>query len=180
MVYVHLAEGFEESEAIIPTDILRRGGVEVQLVSMTGAQTVTGAHGIKLESDILFDEADYDTCEMIVLPGGMPGTLNLQNHSGLIEKIKDFVEQDKYVAAICAAPMILGELGLLKGRHATIYPQMEEHLKGAKPLKDEIVVDDKFITAKGPAFASKFGYTLLMILKNEEIAEDVFNDMLYK
>ncbi len=179
MVYIHLAEGFEETEAITPTDILRRGGVEVQLVSMTNNLVVTGAHGIKLTADILFEDADYDSCEMIVLPGGMPGTLNLQQHSELCDKIKEFAVKGKFVAAICAAPMILGEMNLLENRHATIYPEMEEHLKKAKVLKDAVVVDDNIITSRGPATAAKFGYILLMLLTDEETADDTYNGMLY-
>ena len=104
MVYIHLAEGFEEVEALTVVDVLRRAGVDAQTVSMTGSKTVCGTHGIKVEADQLFEEADYGACEMIVLPGGLPGATNLRDHAGLTEQIKSFAKAGQSLAAICAAP----------------------------------------------------------------------------
>ena len=122
MIYVHLATGFEEIEALTVTDILRRAGADVNTVSVTGEKTVEGAHGISVMADILFEEADYKNCEMLVLPGGMPGTLNLGKHQGLCRELGAAEEGGKWVCAICAAPMVLGNLGILEGKRATIYP----------------------------------------------------------
>ena len=123
-VYVFLAEGFEEMEAVTPVDLLRRvnpEAVEVKLVSVTGDKAVTGAHGITYQADLLFEEME-DDADMLVLPGGMPGTTNLMAHEGLAELLVKHYEARKWVAAICAAPMVLGALGIVMGRWATIYP----------------------------------------------------------
>lgn len=177
-VYVHLAEGFEEIEAITPVDVLRRGGVDVKTVSIMKDKLVTGAHGIAVEADLLFSEADYAACGMIVLPGGMPGAANLQAHPGLEKQILAFAEAGKWLAAICAAPMVYGELGLLKGRNATCYPGMEGHLKGAKLYGGPVAVDGKFITSKGPGTAAEFALALLRALRGEEAEVQVRADML--
>ena len=184
MILVHLAEGFEEVEAVTVLDILRRAGLDARFVSLAGEENgkrVRGAHGITLEADFLFAEADYQDCEMIVLPGGMPGTLNLAKHKGLAEQVRIFAEsgdKGKYLAAICAAPMIPGELGLLKGKMATIYPGMEEHLKEALLMKNRVVVDGNIITSKGPGTAMEFAVELAAILKGKETAEKLMEDLL--
>ena len=200
MVYVFLAEGFEEVEALTAVDVLRRAGVEVKSVlvpaddcgacrnsaagggsesfSGDGCKSVSGAHGISVNADICFDEADFDACEMIVLPGGMPGTLNLAKHEGLAEQVRRFAESEKYLAAICAAPMIPGEMGLLDGKMATIYPGMEEHLKGALLMKNRVVVDGNIVTSKGPGTAMEFAVELAAILKGKETAESLMEDLL--
>ena len=115
MVYVHLADGFEEVEALTTVDLFRRAQIGVQTVSITGKKEVTGAHNVTVEADILFEETDYEQCEMIVLPGGMPGAEHLGNHEGLTSHIRCFAKNDKYIAAICAAPMVFGALGVLDG-----------------------------------------------------------------
>ena len=122
MIFIHLAEGFEEIEAITAADVLRRAGLDTRLVSVTGNRAVTGTHGIVLEADMLFEEADYSECNMIVLPGGLPGAYNLRDHQGLEKKIKEFASEGKGIAAICAAPLVLGAHGILEGKKATIYP----------------------------------------------------------
>lgn len=179
MIYVHLATGFEEIEALTAVDLLRRADIQVQSVSIEDKKEVTGAHNITVAADILFEEADYDNCEMIVLPGGMPGTLNLQNHPGLSEKIDQFYGAGKYIAAICAAPMILGAKGYLDGRDATIYTGMEEHLgkavwEGAKAVKS-----DHIITGKGPGCAIDFALMLIEVLKGKEASDAVKADILF-
>ena len=184
MVYVFLAEGFEEIEALTPVDVLRRAGIEAALVSISedGSKVVTGTHGIKVTADLTFDEACFDSCEMLVLPGGLPGAENLGKHKGLCEKLKEFAEAGeeggKYVAAICAAPMVLGRLGILEGKMSTIYPGMEEELKGGIPMKNRVVVDGNIITSKGPGTAMEFSVELAGILKDKLTATTLAFDLL--
>ena len=178
MVYLHLANGFEEIEAVTVADVLRRGGVPVQLVSMEPTLEVAGSHKIVVKADIRFQEADYDTCEMMVFPGGMPGTKNLLNHRELMETLVRFASQDKPVAAICAAPMIFGHTGLAAGRKATIFPGMEDELKGAILSGDDVVSDGKMITSKGPATAMVFGLALVGYLKGDQIQAKLKSDLL--
>ena len=173
MVYIHLAEGFEEIEAVTILDILRRGQVEAESVSVTGRHLVQGAHQISIRADLTFEEADYDTCAMIVLPGGMPGTTNLGNHQLLLDKIVEFHQEGKLVAAICAAPMVLGKAGILKGKRATIYPGMEDKIPEAILGPERVIVDGKVITSKGPGTAMEFALKLIEILKGEEASRKV-------
>lgn len=177
-VYVHLATGFEELEALSPVDVLRRGGVDVKTVSVTEEKTVAGSHGILVTADLLFSEADYDDCEMIVLPGGLPGAANLGLHEGLCEKILEFHGAGKYTAAICAAPMVFGALGILEGKKATIYPGMEKELKGAEATGGLVVRDGSVITGKGPGAALPFALELLTLLKGQAAADAVRSGML--
>lgn len=177
MVYVHLATGFEEVEASSITDILRRGGVEVRTVSVMPEQSVTGAHQMSFLADLMFEEADYDHCDMIVLPGGMPGTTNLQAHQKLCQNITRFAEQGKWIGAICAAPMILGSLGLLQGKKATIYPGMESFLTGAVPSREPVVQDGTIITSQAPGTAMLFGLELIRVLKGEKAMEEVRSEL---
>lgn len=179
MIYVHLAEGFEEIEALATVDVLRRAEIEAKLVSVTGERVVTGAHGIQTVADLLFEEGDYEQAKMIVLPGGMPGTTNLMAHKGLTTQILRYAaDENKWVAAICAAPMILGHLSLLEGREATIYSGMEEHLRGAKHSSEKVVVDGRIITSKGPGTALAFALKLVEILKDAETAARIGKSML--
>ena len=182
-VYVHLATGFEELEALSPVDVLRRGGVDVKTVSVMEAKTVVGSHGIPVTADLMFDEADYDNCEMIVLPGGMPGAANLGDHKGLCDQILKFHGEGKWNAAICAAPMVFGALGILEGIEATIYPGMEDKLIGAKVSESAVLTVDyqsKVITAKGPGYALNFALELLALMKDKETADAVKAGMLIR
>lgn len=179
MIYVHLADGFEEVEAMTVVDLLRRAELEVQTVSITGSRQVMGTHGISVEADILFEETDYEACEMIVLPGGMPGAENLDRHQGLISHIRCFAQNDKYLAAICAAPMIFGHLGILEGKKATIYPGMEQHLAGAEHQAEPVVADGNIITSKGPATAMAFAIRLVELLKGKAAASSLETDLLW-
>jgi 4-methyl-5(b-hydroxyethyl)-thiazole monophosphate biosynthesis len=172
-VFLFLAEGFEETEAITVADMLRRAEIELLLVSVTGNKTVTGAHGIQVIADTLFEETDFSKGDLLVLPGGMPGTKNLDAHNGLKELIKDYYEQKKLIAAICAAPMILGQMGLLKGRKATAYPGFETYLSGATVVDEEAVVSDRIITSKGPGTAVEFSLAIFECLLDEMHAEKV-------
>jgi 4-methyl-5(b-hydroxyethyl)-thiazole monophosphate biosynthesis len=177
MVYVHLALGFEEIEAVTILDILRRAGIQASFVSMVKGKFVRGSHGILVEADITFEEADYDLCNMIVLPGGMPGTKNLMENEGLIMKIKEFNKQGKYLAAICAAPMVFGAANILKDKNATIYPGMEEYLKDAKISTKKVVVDGKTITSRGPGTAMEFALTIVEILMGQTISNKLRKDL---
>ena len=187
MVYVHLADGFEEIEAITVVDVLRRAGIDVRTVAIHAeneipadaqAALIKGAHDIKIKADLLFKDADYTKCDMIVLPGGMPGAANLGAHKGLTSAIKEFASAGKPLAAICAAPMIFGNLGILAGKRATIYPGMESFLKGAEAVQDRVAVDGNFITSRGPATAMDFALAIVEFLKSGGSADKLAADML--
>lgn len=178
MVNIFFATGFEEVEALTVVDMLRRAGIETNMVSVTDDINVTGAHGITVKMDKLFAEID-DSAKMLVLPGGIPGTPNLKAHQGLADMIKRFAENNKYLAAICAAPTVYGEMGLLKGKKATCYPGMEDGLIDAKVTADSVAVDGCFITSRGVGTAIDFSLTLVSILKNKETADVLSNKIVY-
>lgn len=171
MVYLHLANGFEEIEAVTVADILRRGGVPIETVSMQPQLEVTGGHRITVKADLLFEEADYESCEMMIFPGGMPGTTNLLNHRELMETMVRHAFSGKPVAAICAAPMLFGQTGLVAGKRATIFPGMEDQLTGATVSSDRVVIDGNIITSKGPGTAMEFALALVGFLKDVETQE---------
>jgi len=177
-IYLHLAEGFEEIEALTVVDVLRRAKIEVETVSITGSKEIRGGHNITVTADKVFAEIDYDNGDMIVLPGGMPGTKNLQEHSGLIEKIKEYEQQDKWIAAICAAPMILGKLGILNDRAATCYPGCESELTGANFSTDPVVQSDRIITSRGPGTALLFALKIVEVLNGADEAKLLKESML--
>ena len=131
-IFVFLAEGFEEIEALTPVDVLRRAGLPVQTVSVMDEQVVAGAHGVPVLADKMFAEINPEDAEMILLPGGLPGATNLDAHEGLSRMILDFAAAEKPLAAICAAPLVLGNRGLLQGKKATCYPGFETYLQGAE------------------------------------------------
>lgn len=179
-VYVCLATGFEDVEALGTLDVLRRAGVDARTVSMTGDRMVATAHGVTVMSDELFEDADFDSAEMIVLPGGLPGATNLDAHAGLAKVLKDFDAKGKYLAAICAAPMVLGHLGLLDGLNATCYPGFESHLKGAVTKGNPVEVAGRIVTGKGPGFTFDFALTLVRVLCGEAKSDEVATGMLLK
>ena len=178
MILVHLATGFEEVEALTAVDIMRRVDLDAKLVSMTDDIYVEGAHGITVKADLMFDDVDYSKCEMIVLPGGLPGAYNLRDHQGLRKEILKFSEEGKGLAAICAAPLVFGDLGILEGRKATIYPGMEEELKGAESIGFPVVRDMNLITSQGPATAMRFAVALVSYFKGKEVADELEEDLL--
>ncbi|MGN0702134.1 MAG: DJ-1 family glyoxalase III [Lentihominibacter sp.] len=178
-VYIHLAPGFEEIEALTCADWLRRAGIDAKLVSVTGERTVTGVHDIVVQADLLFEEAEYDRCEMIILPGGMPGAVNLEAHEGLGTQIKDFAKAGKLLAAICAAPLVFAAHGVLEGKEATIYPGMEDRLRGAVATGENVTVCGNVITGAGPDVASEFALTLIDVLKGEDAKAAVAEDILF-
>lgn len=169
MVYIHLATGYEEIEALAVCDMLRRVDEEVKLVSLTGDKTVESVHGIKVEADILFEEADYDVCTMLVLPGGLPGTEGLRQHAGLEAQIRKFAAENRPIAAICAAPTVLGDYGVLQGKKATVYPGMEDKLTGADVIDASVVCDGNLITSQGPATAVDFALAVVNFIRGEEV-----------
>ncbi|MFA7636170.1 MAG: DJ-1 family glyoxalase III [Monoglobales bacterium] len=176
MVYVFLADGFEEIEAITPVDILRRASVDVKLVSIGNTLEVTGSHGIKIVADLLFEDIE-ENAEMLILPGGMPGTLNLSKFQPLCDLL---LKSEGYIAAICAAPSVLGGLGILKGKKAICFPGYEDKLIGAEIVDFPVVVSGKVITSKGAGTAHKFGFELLSILKGREKADELVKAMMYE
>lgn len=179
-VLIFLAEGFEEMEAVVPMDLLRRVGIEVNFISTTEFMQVQGAHSIYMRADALFQESALLSADGIILPGGMPGTLNLLAHEGLRRLILLFHREEKPICAICAAPMILGKLGILAGRTATIYPGMEEHLVGAKHSTAQVCKDGHIITSRGPGTAIPFALALAAIFAGEDAAEKLKRDIIFQ
>ncbi|HIW20944.1 MAG TPA: DJ-1/PfpI family protein [Candidatus Dorea intestinavium] len=178
-VCVLLAEGFEEVEALTAVDLLRRAQIYVDTVSIEEGYGVSGAHGILVQTEDLFQEVDFSLFDMIVLPGGMPGTRNLEMHKGVKQVINEYNNNNKLIAAICAAPTILGKMGLLKGRKATCYPGMEEELHGAVVSSDSVCVDGNIITSRGVGTAIDFALRLIAILVNEEKAGEIADAIVY-
>lgn len=178
-VYVFLAEGFEEVEAMTPVDLLRRAGVSVSTVSVTGALEVTGSHKITIKADMLFEDLKEEA-DMLVLPGGMPGTIHLKEHEKLAELIQSYNGKEKYLAAICAAPTVYGEMGLLAGRKAACYPGMEEGLLSADVCYDNVAVDGNFITSRGLGTAIDFSLKLIEILVSKDKADEIAKKVVYR
>jgi 4-methyl-5(b-hydroxyethyl)-thiazole monophosphate biosynthesis len=170
---VFLADGFEEIEAIAPIDIMRRAGIEVTTISVTATKEVRGAHDILLQADCLFGEIDFSNADLLFLPGGMPGTKNLEAHDGLKQLLLKHANEGKKLAAICAAPSILGKLGLLKGKEAVCFPGFEETLKGAILSDKKVVQSGNIITGKAAGAAVEFGLKLVENLKGKSAAEQV-------
>ena len=177
-IFLFLAEGFEETEAVATLDILKRGGLEVITVSVTDRIIVAGAHGIAVVADQLFDETDFSKGDMLVLPGGNPGTENLSAHEGLRALLLRYNSAGKRIAAICAAPSLLGELKLLEGKQATVYPGCENVLKGATIIDAPVVKDGNIITAKGPGSVFDFGLAIVTELVGQEKAEIISSALL--
>jgi len=173
MVYIFLANGFEECEALCPWDILKRGGVDVSLVSVNPVLAVTGAHGITVVADKTLSEIRAEDAEMLVFPGGMPGTSNIDADVRTDALVNYAVKNGLYIGAICAAPMILGKRGVLCGKKATCFPGFEEYLVGAELSSERVVKDGKIITSKGAGAAYEFGFELLSVLKGSETAKKV-------
>ncbi len=177
-ICIFLAEGFEETEALFPLDILRRGGLDVKTVSVTGEKIVMGAHGVPVGADLLFENLNEEEVEMIVLPGGLPGATNLDAHAGLDKMIRNFADAGKSLAAICASPLVYGKRGLLKGLKATCYPGFDRYLEGAEYTGNKVEIAANFITGKGPAAACDFGFAILEKYAGAEKAQEVRKGML--
>ena len=178
MIYVFLANGFEETEAITPIDMLRRCGKEVITVGVTG-KVVTGSHNIPVACDITIDETSTEGLEMVVLPGGMPGTKNLAANARVAELIRSCYDRNILIGAICAAPSVLGEMGLLDGKKAVCYPGFEDALKGAEVLTVPAVRDGNIITARGAGAALEFSYELISALIDNAAAEKLAGNIVW-
>ena len=167
MVYVFLAEGFEELEALAPVDVLRRGGVEVKTVGVSGID-VTGSHGISVRCDIGIDEATFENLNAVILPGGMPGTVNLEKSDKVMTFVDYTAQNGLVLGAICAAPSILGHKGLLVGKRATCFTGFEKELKGATVVNEPAVRDGNIITSWGAGGAFDFAFELLAAISGDE------------
>lgn len=180
MIYVYLADGFEETEAVTPIDLLRRGGKEVVIVGV-GDNIITSSHGVSIVADTIAQEAPLtDELEMIVLPGGMPGTLNLEKSPYVQAAIDYCVENNKFIGAICAAPSILGHKGLLNGRKAVCYEGFETQLEGAETSDAPVVADGIFITSRGAGTAVEFGLALLEAAVSKAESIRVRNSIMFR
>lgn len=172
-LFLFLADGFEEIEALGTIDVLRRGGAEVKTVSIYNRREVKGAHEVTVIADSLLKEIKGEEAEVLIFPGGMPGALNLSECEPLMEMLRRHFERQKPIAAICAAPaLVLGKLPLKKDIHMTCYPGFEKYLPGIQVLEEGVVVDGNIITGKGPGFALAFGLKILAYLKGSECAAD--------
>ena len=169
-VSAFMADGMEEVECLAVVDMLRRGGIEVQTVSVMGRRQVVGSHQIEIGADRTFEEADFADSELLFLPGGVPGTPNLAAHEGLCGLLREFGSKGKRLAAICAAPSVLGGLGLLEGKTATCYPGWEDQLAGAVYTRQGVITDGNVTTARGVGFAIDLGIELVRLLAGEEKA----------
>lgn len=180
-VYVFLADGFEDVEALIPVDVLRRGGQDVVTVSvMDDSQTAESAHGVTMIADTWIGDCDLTDADLLLLPGGMPGASNLYACEPLRQALVNQQEEGKMVAAICASPaVVLGQMGLLQGYRATCYPGFEQLLSGAEYTGELCTVDGNIITGEGPAAAFPFAYALLAILQDEATAQQIADGMRY-
>lgn len=176
---IFLAEGFEEMEAVTPLDLLRRAGIDAKFVSLAGTLAVTGSHGITYQADMLFDQSVAEEADMLILPGGMPGSQYLQDNGALGKLLLKFHTEGKFVCAICAAPMVLGHLGILRGKKATIYPGMEDRLTGATPVAEKVCRDGNIITGRGPGAAVPFALTLIGALAGQETADKIKGDIVF-
>lgn len=179
-VFVFLADGFEEIEGLTVVDILRRAQIETETVSITGKKEVQGSHRITVYADRLFEEISGDDAVLFVLPGGMPGTLRLGEHRGLAELLKKAAADGKKVAAICAAPSVLGGLGLLEGHRAVCYPGFEEKLTGAGTGTEPVAVSGNITTSRGMGTAIPFALALVAQLKDQETADKLGRSIIWE
>lgn len=177
---VFFGTGYEEIEALTVVDILRRADVETTMVSITEERSVTGSHSISAAMDAMLSEVDFNSLDVIVLPGGMPGTKNLEACEALMEQVDAFIAQDKIVAAICAAPSILGHRGFLKGRKACSFPDFESHLEGAEVMDQPAVIDGNIVTGRGMGAAVPFALAILEKLQGKEAAEKMAANIMYR
>ncbi len=179
-VCVFFGTGYEEIEALAVVDLLRREEIETEMVSITEDRTVTGSHGIAVVMDKILAEVNFDETDMLVLPGGMPGTKKLEACEALMEQVDTFVKAKKPVCAICAAPSILGHRGHLQGKKATAYPGFEEQLTGAEVLYEPAVTDGNIITGRGMGCAVAFGLAIVEYLKGTKTRDALAEKIVYK
>ena len=179
-VCVFLADGFEEIEGLTVVDLLRRAGIETRTVSIMGQEEIQGAHGIIVKADSLFENTDFSEVKMLVLPGGMPGTTNLKEDENVRKAVQEAYDDGRYVAAICAAPTILADMGLLKGKRATCYPDMESEIEDAYLTGAPVATDENIITSQGVGTAIDFALKLIEVLISEEKAVEIADSIVYQ
>ena len=181
LVYMFIADGFEEVEGLTSVDLLRRAGIEVKMVSVMGRKNIEGAHGIRLETDLLIEELEgsVSPADMMVLPGGMPGTNYLRESAPLADLLKAQYESGRYVAAICAAPSVLAGLSFLKGRRATSYPGCLDGYEVGEYCREPVVTDGHVITSRGVGTAIPFALTLIEKLEGAGKADQIASSILY-
>ena len=179
MVGVFFANGFEEIEALTVVDLLRRAGIDTCMVSVYPEKDVEGSHGIKVSADRTLQNTNFDELEGIVLPGGAPGFSNLEKCEELMLEVDRFASEKKLVAAICGAPSLLGHRGILNGKVATVYPGMEDHLKGAKAVTNSVITDGNIITSRGVGTAIDFALAIVMYFKGQDAASALAEKIVY-
>lgn len=179
-VYIFFADGFEEIEGLTVVDLLRRANIDITMVSVTGNKNVTGAHQITTVADVLFEEVDFSDADLLVLPGGMPGTVKLMEHDGLDKLLREFNSKGKALAAICAAPGVLGTKGILEGKNATCYPGHEDKLIGAHIINNPVVADGNITTSKSMGTAIDFSLFLIKSIRGEAEAQKVAEAIKYQ
>jgi len=177
---VFLAEGFEEIEAITVVDLLRRGNIEVDIISITNNKFVTGRTNITIVADYNIDEKEMCGYDALILPGGMPGTKNLIENKIVCDTILKFNDKKKLISAICAAPIVFGKLGVLEGKKACCYPGFENELLGAKVSNGNVCVDGNIITSKGIGTAIEFALSIIGYLEGKSVSERVSKSIIYK
>lgn len=178
-IYLFFAEGSEEVEALAVVDIVRRAGLPIQIVSVTGDLMVKSSHNVTIKADVLFEDADLKNASLFVLPGGLPGAYNLYEHEGLRRAIQERYDAGQPLAAICAAPLVYGRMGLLKGLKATCYPGFDKELEGATYTGKFVEQDGIFISGKGPAAVFEFGYAIVEKFAGAEKVKALKDGMLY-
>ena len=176
---IFLATGYEEVEMLTVVDMLRRAKISIDMVSITDQKEVTSSHNVTITADKTLSEVNFEEAEMLILPGGIPGTPNLRACTALCEKLKEFAANDKKVAAVCAAPTVLGELGILEGKKATCYPSFADKLATGDYVKQPVVTDDNVITSRGMGTVIDFGLAIVSYFGSEELVEDVRKHLVY-
>lgn len=177
---IFMADGCEEIEGLAVVDVVRRAKMDITTISINRTNTVTGSHNITFQTDAVFEDVNFDELDGIILPGGMPGTLNLGAHEGVVSLVKKFAADGKLVCAICAAPTVLGAAGILEGKKATCHPGFEEKLIGATTLLDNVVTDGNVITSRGMGTAIDFGLAIVSYFKDQSVIDDVKLHLVYK
>ena len=178
-VYIFLADGFEDIEGLTVVDLMRRADIDIKTVSIKKSKEITTSHGITMLTDLTFAETDFTDADMLVLPGGMPGTNYLRDHEGLAELLKKQYEAGKWVAAICAAPSVFGGLGFLKDRKATSYPGCLDGIPVGEYTEEPVAVDGNVVTSRGVGTAIAFALKLIEVLISKEKADEIAASIVY-
>ncbi len=179
LVYIVLGKGFEEMEAVIPCDLLRRAGVDARFVGIDGLE-ILGSRGITVKADCTQKDVDWDAADMLVLPGGLGGVASIRSDETVMQAVRDYAQKGKYVAAICAAPTVLAQLGLTDGKKATCYPGMENEMGNALMCDADAVTDGNIITGRAAGAAFDFGLALIAVLCGEETATRIAQEVVFR